>query len=297
MAQIINGIQFFLTNNIWNTAITALHVHANSATYIANIGGLSAPVDPHFDATTTGLPYNLVTNATPTYTMSSFVYASSDAGPYPIPTSPLIENGVDKHYLALNTDTGMLYEMLGLIGGPTVWSASAGAVFDLSSNTLRSLGATTADAAGLPMLPGNINYAEAASGIISHALRATVSSMATSFVWPARLSSGTSGNTFPPAGIRLRLKASFDSSSYSAMNQTILTALKTYGAFAADNSAVTSLRLTGSPDSRWNRPDLLNLNAVKASDFEAVDESNLQVFANSGQSDYPVKFSGFMAHA
>jgi hypothetical protein len=134
----------------------------------------------------------------------------------------------------------------------------------------------------LPILPGLARYDEVASGVITHALRFTVNNTQKAFLWPARhyASSSTDPN-LPPMGLRFRLKASFNISSFSPQNRVILTALKHYGMIVADNGS--SWYISGAPDGRWNNDDLHSLGSPTGSDFEAVDESSLQVSTNSGQ--------------
>jgi hypothetical protein len=162
------------------------------------------------------------------------------------------------------------------------WHAGSGAVFDLSSNTLRPSTWTSADAAGLPILPGLVRHDEVASGVINHALRFTISSVRNTFIWPGRHKVNNNPSlSIPPMGQRFRLKASFDISSYPADDQVILTALKTYGMFVADIGS--NWFLSGAPDDTWNNDDLALLRNVKGSNFEAVDDSLLQVSADSAQ--------------
>lgn len=163
------------------------------------------------------------------------------------------------------------------------WKVGSGAVWSLNSDALRPNTWTSADAAGLPILPGLVRYDEIASGVINHALRFTVNSTQSAFLWPARhyASSNTNPN-LPPMGLRLRLKANVNISSFSRTNQIILTALKRYGMIVADNGS--SWYISGAPDNRWNNDDLHLLGTIPGSDFEAVDESSLQVNVNSGQS-------------
>ncbi len=164
------------------------------------------------------------------------------------------------------------------------WEAGNGAVFDLATNALRPDGWTSADAAGLPILPGLVRYDEVATGEIRHALRFTVPRTRQAYAWPARHYASTSTDTTRPRmGERFRLKAGFDVSTFSATNQVILTALKRYGMFVADNGSAWFL--SGAPDSRWNDTDLHDLqDRVHGSDFEAVDASSLMVDPNSAQS-------------
>jgi hypothetical protein len=165
--------------------------------------------------------------------------------------------------------------------GPGQWRAGSGAIFDLNSNELRHTSWTSADAAGLPIIPGLIRYDEVEAGAIEHALRFTIPHTQASYVWPGRhkASSNSSANV-PPMGLRFRLRADFDISNYSLTNRVILKALKKYGMFLADNGS--AVFISGLQDNRWDVDDLHMLGGVTAADFEAVDESDLQKSANSG---------------
>ncbi|HEV2581019.1 MAG TPA: hypothetical protein VGT44_09215, partial [Ktedonobacteraceae bacterium] len=184
-----------------------------------------------------------------------------------------------------NSSTCQLYELWDAFPQPGgSWTAGSGATWNLNSDALRPLYWTSADAAGLPILPGLVRYDEIAAGSINHALRVVANATQMAFLWPARhyASSSTDPN-LPPMGLRLRLKASFDISSFPRDVQVILTALKRYGMFVADNQGVTSWVLTGAPDSRWNNFDLNSLGKVPGSAFEAVNESMLQTAPDSAR--------------
>jgi hypothetical protein len=162
------------------------------------------------------------------------------------------------------------------------WEAGSGAIFDLTSNALRTAGWTSADAAGLAVFPGLMKYDEVLAGVITHAIRLTVPQTQDTYVWPARhFASSLTSAEYPPMGVRFRLKASYDISSFSAQNQIILTALKKYGMMIADNGS--AWYISGAPDSRWNDSDLHNLDQVTGADFEVVDVTPMMVNANSGQ--------------
>jgi len=165
------------------------------------------------------------------------------------------------------------------------WKAGSGAAWNLNSDALRPRGYTSADAAGLPIFPGLARYAEVAGGAINHALRFDVYNTQPAYLWPARHYSSTNTNPdLPPMGLRLRLKASVDISSFPLQSRIILTALKKYGMFVADNSGYNhNLIISGAPDNGWNNQDLLQLLRIQGLDFEAVDESSLQVSIDSGQ--------------
>mgnify|MGYP001244693879 CR=1 FL=1 len=288
----IGGCTVFPANNIWNYDISNLPVAANSAQYI-NSMGLSGQLRSYFGATDPGyapqgMPYATVPTTQP-YVPLQFYY-QSDPGPYPIPPHVPIEGGRnnynsnnDRHVLVVDQGTCKLYEMwraFPLANGG--WYAGSGAVWDLASNHLRPLNWTSADAAGLPILPGLARYSEDAAGVIAHALRVTTTSSQCTFLWPARHYASTNCDpNLPPMGLRLRLKASVDISSFPPDIQVILTALKHYGMFVADNGP-RSWVLSGAPDPRWNNNDLALLGNITGSDFEAVDESALQLYPNSG---------------
>ena len=162
------------------------------------------------------------------------------------------------------------------------WAAGSGAVFDLSGYTLRPAGWTSADAAGLAILPGLVRYDEVAAGEITHALRFTAPSTRQAYVWPARhYASSITDTAYPPMGQRFRLKSSFDTSGYPSQAQIILNALKKYGMILSDNGA--SWYITGAPDERWDNDALHTLHQLKGTDFEAVDSSSLMIDQNSGK--------------
>lgn len=289
-ANTIGGCPIFPSNNIWNYDISHLPVAANSANYVAAIG-LTGHLHPDFGAGLynggpIGFPYLVVPGSQPSVP-ASFTYASeSDPGPYPVPLNAPVEGGSqssgDRHVLVVDSGTCKLYEMYAAYPQSNSWQAGSGAVWSLNSNALRPATWTSADAAGLPILPGLVNYDEVAAGVINHALRFTVNQTQNTFLWPARHEASSSSNiSLPPMGLRLRLKASVNISSFSRTNQIILTALKHYGMFVADNGS--SWFLSGTADNRWNNDDLHALTSIPGSDFEAVDESMLQMNPNSAQ--------------
>ena len=290
-APTIAGCPTLPYNNIWNRPVTDLPVDAHSAEYIQSIGP-NTGLHPDFgqglyEGGTMGIPYNLVTSAQAKSTVPFRWPTESDAGPYPIPASPLIEGGAvttgDRHMLMVDTSACILYELYHVApqSSGTGWKADSGAIFDLRSNALRPATWTSADAAGLPILPGLARYDEVAAGHINHALRFTVDTSQTAFIWPARHEAGgTDLTSAPPMGARFRLKASFDISSYPPQTRVILQALKTYGMIVADNGS--NWYISGTPDDGWDNDDLHTLGQVKGSNFEAVDTSGLIVSPDSG---------------
>ncbi|HET9999840.1 MAG TPA: hypothetical protein VFQ36_03035 [Ktedonobacteraceae bacterium] len=290
-ANTMGGCSIFPANNVWNYDVSRLPVHPNSANFVAAIG-LSSHLHPDFGAGLynggpIGFPYVVVPGSQPSV-LVSFDYASeSDPGPYPIPANTPIEGGSqssgDRHVLVIDSGTCKLYEMYASYPQSNgSWHAGSGAVWNLNSDALRPATWTSADAAGLPILPGLVNYDEVAAGVINHALRFTANQTQDTFLWPARHQASSSNNpNLPPMGLRLRLKASVNISSFSRTNQIILTALKHYGMIVADNGS--SWFFSGTADNRWNNDDLHALNSIPGSDFEAVDESALQMNPNSAQ--------------
>jgi len=162
------------------------------------------------------------------------------------------------------------------------WQAGSGAVYDLASHRLRPAGWTSADAAGLPILPGLVRYDEVAAGRIDHAIRITAPRTRNAYVWPARhAASSRSDPALPPMGLRLRLKAGVDTSRLPAQARVVAQALKTYGAILADNGSAWFI--TGTQDDRWSNDALRALGGLSGADFEAVDAAGLMVSADSGQ--------------
>jgi hypothetical protein len=276
----LHGKQVFPPDNPWNQDVSNVPVDPNSARLIAAIGA-DDRLHPDFGAlyhgVPNGIPYIVVSGTQPTARVSLTTYASeSDPGPYPIPRDAPVEGGPnsqgDRHVIVIDRDKWKLYELFSAKPNPTgsIWSAGSGAIFDLKSNALRPDGWTSADAAGLPIFPGLVRYDEVfEQREIRHALRFTVKRSRRAYIHPARHAAGHGDEPdLPPMGMRVRLKASFDISSYSPANQVILRALKRYGMFVADNGS--SWFLSGAPDSRWSDDDLGMLKNIKGSNFEVV---------------------------
>jgi hypothetical protein len=283
---------FLPADNIWHRNIAALPVHPNSANYMNSIG-LSANLHPDFasgmwNGGPIGIPYIWVPGTQPRVPMS-FRYANeSDPGPYPIPANAPIQGGPnstgDRHVIVVDQDTCTAYELFKAYpNSDGSWQADAGAKWAMNTNALRPDGWTSADAAGLPVLPGLVRYDEVAAGYINHAIRFTAETINESYIWPARHSDGGSNDpNAPPMGLRLRLKAGVDISGYDPSAQVVLRALKEYGMILADSG--TSLDIGGIPDPRWNDHIMNTIEQIHGTEFEAVDESGLMVDPNSGQS-------------
>lgn len=281
----------FPSNNIWNTPIDKLPVDKNSDLYIQTIGP-AISLHPDFGSglwnnAPIGIPYTIV-DGNQKKVFVQFEYADeSDKGPYPIPDNPPIEGGEDsngdRHILIVDKDNCILYELYSAYKNPDgSWRAGSGAIFDLNSNSLRPDSWTSADAAGLPILPGLVRYDEVAAGEINHMIRFTVPKTQRKYIWPARhYASSITDEKYPPMGQVFRLKNSVNISTFSKEAQVILTALKKYGMILADNGSAWFI--SGVPDERWNNDAINELKQIKGSDFEAVDISSLMVNANSGE--------------
>ena len=217
----------------------------------------------------------------------------------PIPANANIEGypnpGTgDRHVLVLDNGNCWLYELYGSsVNTDGTWNAGSAAVWDLQNYTQRPLTWTSADAAGLPIFPGLIRFDEAASGQIAHAIRFTLQHSTAAYVLPAtHWASNSTAQFAAPMGMRLRLKANFDITPFSATNQVILKALKQYGMIMADNGS--SMYISGAPDDRWSNDDLHNLGALTASDFEVVALGTVYTPANVPKGSAPT-ISSFSA--
>jgi hypothetical protein len=272
----------FPPSNAWNQRVDTLPVAAGSAQTIQSMGagiGLHADFGSGlWDGGPIGIPFDVVSKRTPRSRVT-FDYADeSDRVPYPIPKTVHIEGGRastgDRHALLLDRDACKLYELFALRPNSGGWKAGSGAVFDLRTNALRPAGWTSADAAGLPILPGLARYDEVARGRIDHALRFTASRTRRAYVYPARhYASSSDDPSLPPMGLRVRLKAGVDISGYPKQARFVLQALKTYGMILADNGS--NWYVSGAPSPRWSNDALHTIGAVKGSDFEVVDTSSL----------------------
>jgi len=297
------GCPMFPADNVWNTDISKLPVNPRSAAWMKSMDSATTYLHPDFGPDPGGypygIPYNVVTNAHPLVSIT-FTYASqSDKGPYPFGADTLIEGGQnaggDRHAIMVNSSTCRLYELWDARYSPSNPTAGSGAIWNLRSNALRPLDWTSADAAGLPILPGLLNYGQIRAAVrsgtpITHAIRFTAENTRSSFLWPARHeASSDSSPDLPPMGARFRLKASFrvsrfcDSAAtaYCKDAKAVLREMQHYGLILADNGS--NWFFGGSAFPRW--PDALVslLKGIPASAFQAVSESCLRVSRNSGE--------------
>jgi hypothetical protein len=264
----------FPATNVWNARIDGRPVAADSATMINSIGldrGLHMDFGSYAGY---GIPYNIVSATTPRSTVTFDYDDESDHVGYPIPSSPRIEGGSDGHILLVDKDACRLYELFDARQLNGSWAAGSGATWDLRSNALRPAGWTSADAAGLPILPGLVRYDEVAAGAIAHALRFTTNQTRRAYIYPARhFASSSTSTSLPPMGLRVRLKASFNTAGLSPQARVIAEALKRYGMILADNGS--PWYITGASDPRFNDDVLHELDAITGRDLEVVDTSGL----------------------
>jgi hypothetical protein len=277
--------EVFPANNIWNTRVDSLPVNPMSDRWLASADAATTNLHPDFGPPRYGIPFDVVGRAHATVSID-FLYADeSDPGPYPFDARTPIESGSDRHALTVQRGTCMLYELYDARwngGNPT---AGSGAIFDLGSNALRHDSWTSADAAGLPILPGLVRWDEVVDGKIAHAIRFTVGCTRDQHIWPARHDAGVNDADCPPMGARFRLKSDVDLTSFSHKARVILRAMQRYGMFVADNGA--NWYFQGTVDDHWTNALLDELKSVPASAFEAVDESACMVKANSARAACP----------
>ena len=274
----------FPATSPWNQRVDKLPVAPNSDRIVAAIG---ADDNVHadfgsgpWDGGPIGIPITVVGKAQ-AKSRVAFEYASeSDKGPYPIPANVAIEGGRnadgDRHALIVDRDSCRLYELFALY--PTAgggWRAGSGAIFDLRSNRQRPAGWTSADAAGLAILPGLARWEDVARGRIDHALRFTVQDTRRAYVWPARhFASDKTDPSLPPMGLRFRLKRSYPIAGFPRQARIVLQALKEYGMIVADNGS--NWYLSGAPSPKWSNDQLRTLHRVPGSAFEVVDGTKLR---------------------
>lgn len=273
----LGAAPLFPADNHWYWDISKFPVHPNSEAFITSVGAatrLHPDFGSYLDSVPWGIPYVVVDRSTKPVPIVYTAFGNeSDPGPYPIPLDSPIEgwpasNG-DRHSLAVDKDAQVLYELYRAFPKAAHWEAESGARWDLTSNNLRKAGWTSADAAGLPILPGLVRYDEIARGGINHAIRMTVQVSQRKYIWPATHQAGsTTSADAPPMGLRFRLKASYDISGFPAAAQVILRAMKKHGLIVADNGG--NWYFTGAPDDRYPDEDIDLLKRLRGSDFEAV---------------------------
>ena len=282
----------FPADSWWSADVSKLPVHARSQQWMSHMSP-SRLLHPDFGPSygeipvPYGIPITVVDNSHPKVKVT-FQYASeSDKVRYPLGDDTKVEGGQyqsgDRHTIVINKDTCRLYETWATRRQGNKWSAGSGATWLLTSNDLRRRGWTSADAAGLPILPGLLRFDEVARGKVDHAIRFTTDVTDRSFLWPARHHAGSvSDRNYPPMGARFRLKASYViSSSLRPDTQAVLRGMKRYGLVLADNGSPWFFQ--GTSDKRWPEAFIDELKRIPASAFEAVDTSSLMIAPNSMQ--------------
>ena len=277
--------KIFPENNPWNRPVGDLPIHNRSRAIIKTIGR-NVGLHPDFgsgrwDGGPIGIPFTTVSSNQNRVPVRFRYRHESDRGPYPIPKDAPIEGGRhadgDRHVIVIDKGRCKLFELFAAYprDNGARWRAGSGAIWDLDSNKLRPRGYTSADAAGLPILPGLVRFSDVKKGVIDHALRFTVEQTRRAFIYPARhFASDLTAKRFPAMGQRLRLKKSFDISGFNRQARIILKALKRYGMIVADNGS--DWYISGSPSSKWNNDALHALGQVKGRNFQVVDTSSLR---------------------
>jgi hypothetical protein len=283
-AAVLAGCPVFPADNHWNLRVDTLPVHPNSGAIVRSIGaGDHMHADfgsGRYEGAPIGIPYVTVPRRQKRVPVTFDYAGESDRGRYPIPPRAPIEGGRssdgDRHVIVVERSRCRLYELFDAhpMAGGARWHAGSGAIFSLRSNRLRPRGWTSADAAGLPILPGLARYPEVRRGAIRHALRFTASRTRRAFVYPARhFASSLTDPDLPAMGQRLRLKRGYDISRFPRQSRIVLRALKRYGMILADNGS--SWYVSGAPSRGWDNDDLHSLHDVPGSAFEVVDTSRL----------------------
>ncbi len=267
----------FPGTNAWNTDVSGFPLHPRSATMIAKIQSVGSDfLHPDFGSNTDyGIPYVVVPATQPLVPITYTAYGDeSDPGPFPIPLDAPVEGGAassgDRHVLVVQEGSCQLFELYVARRSGGGWAADSGARWNLVSGDLRTIGWTSADAAGLPILPGLVRHDEVASGAVRHAIRVTFSQTQRGFVLPAtHFASSRTDPDLPPMGLRLRLRADVDLSGFTGQARVIAEAMKTYGLIVADNGS--NWYFQGGADVRWDDDDLNQLKRIPGTAFEVVD--------------------------
>lgn len=285
----------FPANNVWHADVSTLPVNVRSAQWLSHMSPtrtLHPDFGPSYGAQPApyGIPITYVYGSHAKVVVKFDYSSESDHVGYPLGSDTRVEGGTmttgDRHTVVVDRTYCRVYETWATRKSGTSWLAGSGANWLLKSNTLRPAGWTSADAAGLPILPGLLRYDEVAAGKVDHAIRFTTSITNRAYVWPARHQAGSvTDATYPPMGARFRLKAGYAITTYRADTQVVLRAMKSYGLMLADKGSPWYFQ--GTSDTRWQSAMLDELKRIPASAFEAVNEASLMVDANSGAARTP----------
>ena len=276
-STMLGGCPLFPADNAWNQDVSRVPVRSESVRWLSSVNGAgNENLHPDFGSSPEyGIPYLVVPSSQKLVPVTFDEFADeSDPGPYPIPLNAPIEGGGDRHVIVVQQETCRLYELYHAKPGKAGWVAGSGATFDLRTNGVRAKGWTSADAAGLAILPGLIRYDEVKAGVITHALRVTFAATQKAFIAPASHSAGKADPALPPMGARLRLRADFDLSGVTGDALVILKAMQRYGLIVADNGSAWFV--SGATDSRWNDDDLGQLKKIPGTAFEFIDNGPIE---------------------
>jgi hypothetical protein len=281
----LGGRRLLPDDSPWNKDISKERVDPASAKILARIGldkTLRADFGTVWEGAPIGIPYVVVSKTQKKVPVTLTYAEESDPGPYPIPPNAPIEGGPkgtgDRHVLVLDRDTWQLWELFNAFpDGKGGWKADGGAIWDLKKNQVRNAGWTSADAAGLPILPGLVRYDEVVGKkALEHAVRFTLAKTRRAYLPPAsHWASEDHSDDLPPMGMRVRLKANYDISGFAPEVKVILTALKKYGLILADNGSDNFI--SGAPDPRWNNDMLRQFMRIKTRDLEVVEMKDVVV--------------------
>ena len=281
----------FPADNVWHASIRNLPVDKHSAQWVSAIGrhvDLHPDFGPSYGAQPVpyGIPITYVGGGHAKVKVHFLYNSESDHVRYPLGNDTKIEGGRnasgDRHAIIVDKATCRLYETWDTRHTRKGWTAGSGASWLLSSNKLRPAGWTSADAAGLPILPGLLRAGEVRAGHVDHAIRFTAPVTAERYLWPARHEAGSTGKqSVPPMGARFRLKASFPIAGYSRDTRVVLRAMKTYGLILADNGSPWYFQ--GEASTRWSSTMIEQLKTIPANAFQAVDESSLEISPGSAR--------------
>ena len=283
----------FPATNYWHADVSRLKVHPRSAQWLTHMQAKTRKLHPDFGPSfgdqpvPYGIPITYVSSRHVKVAVRFDYSRESNRGPYPLGHDTRVEGGTwrsgDRHTIVVDTGKCVVYETWATHPRSGRWYAGSGAIWGLRSNALRPAGWTSADAAGLPILPGLLRWDEVARGRVDHAIRFTTNITDRTYVWPARHQAGSVNNrSYPPMGARFRLKASFNISKYPRYARVVLAAMKKYGLVLADNGSPWFFQ--GTSDSRWPATVYQALKSVPASAFEAVNTAQLRISSSSGAS-------------
>ncbi len=284
----------FPADNIWHADVSKLPIDPHSAAWLSHMQASTRKLHPDFGPSggfPYGIPYTVVAGSHAKVAVTFDYSDESDPGPYPLGSDTLIEGGVnsggDMHALVVDSSTCTLYETWDTRQSGSSWLAGSGAIWSLGSDTLRPAGWTSADAAGLPILPGLLRWDEVLAGNVDHAIRFTTNITDTSYVWPARHEAGSvTDPSYPPMGAWFRLRADYPTAGLSAQTIVIINAMKKHGMILADNGSPWYFQ--GTADNSWTDLVISQLKSIPASAFQAVNVSSLQVSASSGAAHVPL---------